>query len=349
MSHLPQRRTLALLFLLYMAQGLPFGFQKELSSFLRETGVSLDKIGFTRALSAPWMAKALDGTKSPTVYADDVRRGYRVDVYRAKTNKWYSLVARGGAYSVGAKSFAPGDAEGYVKSSGGTSEVGETGPTARLYVHEALFGWDGWSLAARRPGKTIVDPLGKTDDVANAPALGVPVSTEWRVTPGTLPKLRYGEHYRFRARVVDLAGNSLPFSDATSSVMPAEAPSDLVRYERHEPIAAPALVPQRRFGEGESLERLVIRGDRDVPAEADGSGLTLRLSWSLFERSVQVTLRLGNRELATICEEGAVWLRADASPERPALWGDFEQGGARGRLTVEVQPTLKIHWSILDI
>ncbi|HNN93617.1 MAG TPA: MFS transporter, partial [Pseudomonadota bacterium] len=42
-----------------MAQGLPFGFQKELSSFLRETGVSLDKIGFTRALSAPWMAKAL--------------------------------------------------------------------------------------------------------------------------------------------------------------------------------------------------------------------------------------------------------------------------------------------------
>ena len=59
MSHLPQRRTLALLFLLYMAQGLPFGFQKELSSFLRETGVSLDKIGFTRALSAPWMAKAL--------------------------------------------------------------------------------------------------------------------------------------------------------------------------------------------------------------------------------------------------------------------------------------------------
>lgn len=59
MSNLPQRRTLVLLFLLYMAQGLPFGFQKELSSFLRETGVSLDKIGFTRALSAPWMAKAL--------------------------------------------------------------------------------------------------------------------------------------------------------------------------------------------------------------------------------------------------------------------------------------------------
>lgn len=249
------------------AQSLPAG---------RSTGLTVARRGRAKVTKAAFaMAKTLDGTKSPTVYADDVRRGYRVDVYRAKTNKWYSLVARGGAYSVGAKSFAPGDAEGYVKSSGGTSEVGETGPTSRLYVHEALFGWDGWSLAARRPGKTIVDPLGKTDDVANAPALGVPVSTEWRVTPGTLPKLRYGEHYRFRARVVDLAGNSLPFSDVTSSVMPAEAPSDLVRYERYEPIAAPALVPQRRFGEGESLERLVIRGDRDVPPEAYGSGLTL--------------------------------------------------------------------------
>ena len=81
----------------------------------------------------------------------------------------------------------------------------------------------------------------------------------------------------------------------------------------------------------------------------DGSGLTLRLSWSLFERSVQVSLRLGDRELATVCQEGAVWLSADSSKGRPALWGDFEQGGARGRLTVEVQPALKVHWSILDI
>lgn len=55
----PQRRSLALLFLLYFAQGLPFGFQKELASFLRHAGVSLDKIGFARALAMPWMAKAL--------------------------------------------------------------------------------------------------------------------------------------------------------------------------------------------------------------------------------------------------------------------------------------------------
>lgn len=59
MSHPPQRRTLALLFFLYLAQGLPFGYQKELASFLREAGVSLEKIGLSRALTAPWMLKAL--------------------------------------------------------------------------------------------------------------------------------------------------------------------------------------------------------------------------------------------------------------------------------------------------
>lgn len=81
----------------------------------------------------------------------------------------------------------------------------------------------------------------------------------------------------------------------------------------------------------------------------DGSGLTLRLSWSLFERSVQITLRLADRELATVCQEGAVRLTAGASAGGQALWGDFEQRDARGRLTVEVQPVLKVSWSILDV
>jgi MFS family permease len=55
----PKRRALVVLFLLYFAQGLPFGFQKELASFLRHAGVSLERIGFSRALSAPWILKAL--------------------------------------------------------------------------------------------------------------------------------------------------------------------------------------------------------------------------------------------------------------------------------------------------
>jgi MFS family permease len=54
-----RRRPLALLFLLYFAQGLPFGFQKELGSFFREARLSNPTISHSRALSLPWMIKVL--------------------------------------------------------------------------------------------------------------------------------------------------------------------------------------------------------------------------------------------------------------------------------------------------
>lgn len=240
----------------------------------RTTGFTISKTkraavttqSFKTALDLEGQVRGNAKPGSALLFADDVRRGYRVDVFVADVNKWYSLVARGGSYTVSGSAFAPADAEGYVKSSGGTSEVGETAPTSRLFVHEALFGWDGWSLAARRPSKAIL--LDGVSDVANTPATGVPLQTEWRVTPGTLPRLRYGRSYEFRARVVDLAGNSLPFSDDTTKVMPSDAATPAVPFLRHEPIASPTLVPQRAYGEGESLERFVIRGDVGVSADA---------------------------------------------------------------------------------
>lgn len=59
MSGSARRRNLVILFLLYFAQGLPFGFQKELSAFLRQAGMSLTKITLARGLSLPWLLKAL--------------------------------------------------------------------------------------------------------------------------------------------------------------------------------------------------------------------------------------------------------------------------------------------------
>lgn len=51
---------LALLSVLYFAEGLPFGFQaKALPLYLRAHDVSLTAIGFLGALSLPWVAKAL--------------------------------------------------------------------------------------------------------------------------------------------------------------------------------------------------------------------------------------------------------------------------------------------------
>ncbi len=52
--------TLAALAALYLAQGLPFGFQAHgLRAYLRESGVDLGKVGLAGALAAPWMLKAL--------------------------------------------------------------------------------------------------------------------------------------------------------------------------------------------------------------------------------------------------------------------------------------------------
>ena len=53
------RLRLVLLFLLYFAQGLPFGFQKELTAFLRQAGVSLTHVTWARGLAFPWLLKAL--------------------------------------------------------------------------------------------------------------------------------------------------------------------------------------------------------------------------------------------------------------------------------------------------
>ncbi|MEZ4672619.1 MAG: hypothetical protein R2932_00035 [Caldilineaceae bacterium] len=89
-----------------------------------------------------------------------------------------------------------------------------------------------------------------------------------RVQPGTLPRLRFGQEYRFRVRTVDLAGNGLTVDEATklaANFAPAvggQLPTTAnFFYGRFEPVTAPVLTPRRRYGEGESLERLVIRSN----------------------------------------------------------------------------------------
>ena len=50
----------ALLFTLYLSQGLPFGFQATaLPVLLRDKGISLTTIGFAGALALPWFFKPL--------------------------------------------------------------------------------------------------------------------------------------------------------------------------------------------------------------------------------------------------------------------------------------------------
>jgi hypothetical protein len=76
-----------------------------------------------------------------------------------------------------------------------------------------------------------------------------------------LAKLRFGSDYRFRARTVDLAGNSLQLED--KDVAALEQASEEVSYLRMEPVDPPAVIQRHRHSEGESLERMVLRSNFD--------------------------------------------------------------------------------------
>ena len=216
------------------------------------------------------------------LFTEDVLRGYRVDVQQVANHRWLSLCERTGQYRVLRDSLPlalPGGSrdgelsdEGYVKSASTTSN----GKDDDHYLHESLFRWAGWSLVAGRPGRALVaenDAGMQTERVASPgddPGVdavaekGDGLDVRFTARKGSLPKLRFGEWYRFRARVVDLAGNSLARDDG--DIEKYEQATEPVQFARFEPIGPPALVLADRLSEGESLERMVIRSNFDAPA-----------------------------------------------------------------------------------
>ena len=211
-----------------------------------------------------------------TLFAEDVFRGYRVDVADVTDEQrpavWRTLCARVGDYSLtksGEKIYLKPD-EGYVYGASTTSEKPDSD---EQYLHESLFRWTGWSLCTPRPGLTLMAEEADdgniqsevlceiTDEAEN----GCGVKSKFTTPRGSLPRLRYGNRYRLRARIVDLAGNSLAIDDP--SLRELTGASDAVGYWRFEPIDPPVLAHRARLSEGESLERMVIRSNYDASAE----------------------------------------------------------------------------------
>lgn len=213
---------------------------------------------------------------------EHVIRGLRIDVRElfesSPPGPWRSLCFRRGQYLVGQSQQpvpnVPED-EGWISL--GSMKPNIPTPSPTLLIYESLFRWNGWSLAVPRPGKA------SGEDASN-PVGAVPgfnMAVKFDPVPGTLPKLRFGRHYQFRARVVDLAGNSLTANDLPN------APNDLFTsaqdgfYDRLEPIGSPVMLlkypllgaptnacPQGQpLAPGESVARLVIR-----TANVEGGG-----------------------------------------------------------------------------
>ncbi len=159
-------------------------FEKKTTSFdtpedsglpaLRTAGISVFKTGrahqlFDRLTANLATDALLTSTSDIKLYADDLVRGYRVDVLDntlSSDPEWRSLCRRTGQYFIGNDALNPSaaanpisvDDEGYVKGASATSSDAKD---SDLYLNETMFRWDGWSMVAQRPGKTIAPVPGE--------------------------------------------------------------------------------------------------------------------------------------------------------------------------------------------
>lgn len=160
----------------------------------------------------------------PEFRFEGLLRGTRVEVWDDLTNHWHSLHERTVTASFGDTVIFSDRADiGHLQNPPMSRVPGPTNSNP-YYVHEVLAGWEGWSLAAPRPGKLVIhnnadhpDPgrervVDEPETTAN-PGLGV----QSHVKHGSLPALRYGSNYSFRIAGVDLAGNSVPMDNTVTS------------------------------------------------------------------------------------------------------------------------------------
>lgn len=214
-------------------------------------------------------------TNTVSLHAEDLVRGYRIDIWDSMTGQWRSLCRRTAHYDLndGAVVVQPAPEEEATVRLAATRSSDKTSNPNVLYLHEALASWTGWSLAAPPPGRNIQpdDSVDKThlESEAELPP-GLKFKSSFSPVKGSLPRLRFGRSYWIRARAVDLAGNSL---EPQAEDFGAEQPLTHARpYLRYEPVAAPVIALLSNSGtiekpaEGESMARIAIRSFNDTPA-----------------------------------------------------------------------------------
>lgn len=208
---------------------------------LRATGLTVTRRqqaeGAVRQLKAQegWeqsLAQATPPSRQSPLFTADVTRGMRVEVWDQTARRWFSLHARDTTMSLHDEVvYSEVRNEGFIQGVNATQTPGVE--KSAIHVHEALFGWDGWSLSAPRPGKRV------RGDVGDAPGGGsridenvVEAEEPWSgrephpfrfthtIAKGTLPRLRYGREYAFRAWSVDLAGGVRPHALGPSPLAP---------------------------------------------------------------------------------------------------------------------------------
>jgi hypothetical protein len=253
----------------------------------RAPGIAVTRSGHASVLAQRFAAASqnnkqlgADPPQAVTLFAEDVTRGFRFDIFDAQSG-WHSLHSRNGSYVFlnhpdGPLTLTIAD-EGASQLAATHRVDGTADVQAQLYIHESLMQWKGWSLAVPHPGKAI-SKTGPATITSHAISGGFPLEVNFTRVAGTLPRLRFHQHYQVRARAVDLAGNSISLTEANGVLdllptlgRPAPIlPSNLADFtmRRFEPVLAPHLVARERFSEGESVARMVIRSNAGETAGA---------------------------------------------------------------------------------
>lgn len=220
-------------------------------------------------------ADLVNNGSAPTLYAEDLIKGLRIDVWDDQSTQWHSLCARKVKHQLLNTGETLSDLTDEGVATLAAQHSGDGNNPDILKMSEALALWAGWSLAAPEPGRTIkideTDPAGPVKDQDEEIPEGMPLKSEYAAVPGTLPRLRFGWSYKMRARIVDLAGNSVPFSPTGGH--PSAAETEATTYRRHEPIEPPIPLLVRRnnttlpLRPSEGSHQIVIRTLNDVPSK----------------------------------------------------------------------------------
>jgi hypothetical protein len=248
------------------SEGFPASAAEDTAALpaLRNGGVSLvrttmeDYLDQVFAQSAALQAALAgqDGSPAPagatgtvTLYANDLVRGYRADVFDQQAGRWFSLHQTYTTYHFDRNPRLDTSGAG-IASEGFTQHVatkaaGDESGTGATRHSPSLFTWDGWSLSAARPGKvldTAYDAQNPVTAPRNDSRTMANFQTTRRAVPGTLPRLRYGRSYQLRVRTVDLAGDSaVEPGDAAFQKTPGEVTAPFV-YQRFHPVSHPATI-----------------------------------------------------------------------------------------------------------
>ena len=220
-------------------------------------------------------------TRKVVLFTEDLLRGYRVDVQNQ--GKWYLVVpAQRRLPRAQDRADAVGRHPTRVMSKARPPPA--TAATTTTCTRQCSAGPAGawWRRApgARSPRSDSADSGLQGEEVSESSEAadnGNGLAVRFRAEPGTLPRLRFGQDYRLRARAVDLAGNSLGLGEPADG----EQATEPVSYLRFEPVDPPALVHRHRVSEGESLERLVLRSNHNADPKA-------YLSTPAFKAAIQL-------------------------------------------------------------